>query len=134
MKKLLLFIIAELLCIASSGYSLETNTHELINEHIAQNTLNGYSLDSYLKDDLDFRKGKNEIFNSKKIWEWIKTGGTYEDKPPGCVPYWRCVRHFHNPLTDAGYGPFESFISWSQKSAGSQSCGHSFIRLQRSRA
>ena len=113
MKKILSLIIAQLLCIASSGYSLEPNTHELINKYVVENILNSFSLDSHLKNDLVIGKGKDENFVSKNVWEWIKGGGTYEDTPSGCIPYWRSVRHFHNPLTDAGYGPFESSISWS---------------------
>jgi len=122
--KSFIFIFAALLIISSSGYSLETNTHEFINEYIARNTLNGFLLDAYLKDQLHISEGIEVKYASNKVWWWLRIGGTYEDTPPGCIPYWRSVRHFHNPLTDAGYGPFESSISWSQKSAGSQSCGH----------
>ena len=57
MKKILLLIIAQLLCIASPGYSLETNTHALINEYIARTTLNGFSLDTHLKDQLRISEG-----------------------------------------------------------------------------
>jgi hypothetical protein len=119
-----LLIIAQLLCIVSSGYALETNTHALINEYIARTTLNGFSLDTHLKDQLRISEGIEVKYDSNKVWWWLRIGGTYEDTSSGCIPYWRCVRHFQNPLTDTGYGPFESSISWSQKSAGSQSCGH----------
>ncbi len=125
MKKTLLVTFVILFSLVSLSYALETDTHEVINEYIAINTLNGFSLDSYLKDNLEFQKGRNEIFNSKKVWEWVKEGGKYEDKPSGCIPYWRSLRHFHNPLTDQGLkGTLESSIQWSQKPAGTQSCGY----------
>jgi hypothetical protein len=109
-------------------FALETDTHENINEFIVRNTLNGFSLDDYLRDQLGFSEGYDEKFKLKrtmKVLDWIKIGGKLEDKPPGCIPYWRSLRHFHNPLTDQGLkGTLESSIQWSQKPAETQSCGY----------
>ncbi len=125
MKKTLLLTLAILFSLASFCYALETDTHEDINEYIARNTINGFSLDSYLKDQLAIQGGIEESYDSKEIWKWMREGGRYEDKPPWCIPYWRSLRHFHNPLTDKGLdGIPESSIQWSQKPAETQSCGH----------
>jgi len=125
MKKTLLVTFAILFSLVSFCNALETDTHEVINEYIARNELNGFSLDSYLKDQLNIDEGIEESFDSNKAWWWLKKGGKYEDKPSGCIPYWRSLRHFHNPLTDQGLkGTLESSIQWSQKPAGTQSCGY----------
>ena len=125
MKKTLLVTLAILFSLASFCYALETDTHEYINEYIARNTINGFSLDSYLRNQLNIEEGIKDIFNSKYVWWWLSKGGKYEDKPPWCIPYWRSLRHFHNPLTDKSLeGILESSIQWSQKPAGTQSCGH----------
>lgn len=119
----------------SLSFALETDTHEKINEFIATNNLNGFSLDSYLKNQLGFADGIKEEFKSttetKKVWEWIKIGGKYEDIPYWYMPYLRSVNHFHNPLTDKGFSGIwgtgflsgESSIQWSQKPVGTQSPG-----------
>ena len=116
----------------SLSFALETDTHEKINEFIAINTLNGFSLDSYLKNQLGFANGIKEDFKStetKKVWEWIKVGGLYEDVPYWWMPYVRSVNHFHNPLTDQGFSGIwgtgflsgSSSIQWSQWPLGAQS-------------
>jgi hypothetical protein len=127
-KKILGILGVALLC-TSSIYSLETDTHEEINEYIARNTLNGFLLETYLKDQLGMQSGVEEIVNSKKIWRWFRDGGLKEDKPYWWMPYLRSVNHFHNPLTDQGFSGIwgtgflsgSSSIQWSQWPLGAQS-------------
>ncbi len=99
----------------SKGYPLETDTHELINERIAKGTMGGFSLDMYLKNQLGLTKGKEEVFNKKEIWKWVKEGGRYEDEPA----YIRSLNHFHDPLKEpwssAGFkGTSKSSVIWAQ--------------------
>lgn len=128
-KKYLLeiFITQIIICtFFAHSYALNPHTHEDLNRYIANNTIDGFSLDSYLKDQLGFPNGKDESFNSKRIWAWLRDGGKYEDKPPGTIPYLRSFNHYHNPLTDQGYSGFpgtESSIQWSQRSSGTQNPG-----------
>ena len=123
MKKTLLVTFAILFSLVSFCHALETDTHEVINEYIARNTLNGFSLDLYLKDQLNIDEGIEELFEKKEVFEWIKIGGRYEDNPPGILPYLRSVNHFHNPINDQGFSGYlgnvgflsgESSITWSQ--------------------
>lgn len=117
------------------NYALEVETHKEINEKIAKGTINGFSLNNYLKNQLGFQNGYDEVFKfgeSKKVWDWIKIGGLYEDKPPGTIiPYIRSANHFHDPLSNKGFGGFffglllsgDASITWSQKPIGTQSPG-----------
>jgi hypothetical protein len=65
-----------------SSYALSVETHETINVYIAQKTLNGFSLDTYLKEKLKFENGYDEKFNNLEVWKRIRDGGRFEDKPP----------------------------------------------------
>jgi len=123
------------------AWALNEVTHKDINEFIAQkqNGFNGFSLDSYLKNQLGFSDGIEEdfvnTFESKKVFEWLGEGGLREDKPLGTAPYLRSTNHFHNPLQDishAGFSgvlnlpfllPGESSILWSQRRLGTQYVG-----------
>lgn len=118
------------------NYALEVETHQAINKYIALGTINGFSLDSYLKNPLGFNHGVSEEFtfgNSKSVWMWIGYGGETEDKPPGFfqIPYLRSTNHFHDPISNQGFGGFvfglllhgESSVQWSQKQIGGQSPG-----------
>ncbi|MBI4653548.1 MAG: hypothetical protein HY752_00880 [Nitrospirae bacterium] len=129
-----LFFFAFCILTFSLSFALETITHEKINEFIAINTLNGFSLDSYLKNQLGFANGITEDIKStetKKVFEWIKVGGLYEDNPPWTIPYFRSANHFHNPINKQGFSGIwgtgfvsgESSIPWSQKAIGTQSPG-----------
>lgn len=109
------------------SYALEKESHKQINEYIARNNPNGFSLHSHLKDPLGFQKGVEEEFSSKAVWWWLGEGGKTEDEP-----FTRSANHFHNPLTDEGFsglwgnGVFlagDSALSWSQKDVGHQSQG-----------
>ena len=125
----------------SLAFALETDTHEEINEFITTNTLDGFSLDTYLQNQLGFENGIDKEFEgnwfwfitaTKPVWRWIEIGGKYEDKPPLTLPYLRSVNHFHNPLTDQGFSGIwggtewlsgESSIQWAQEPVGTQNPG-----------
>ena len=112
--------------------ALEVDTHRVINEFIAQDTFNGFSLDEYLKKQLGMHDGIKTDVQNQKIFLWLGDGGETEDKPGWCIPYWRSRNHFHNPIDNSGFsgvwdtGIFSgiSAIEWVLKPAGSQSCGH----------
>jgi hypothetical protein len=65
----------------NSALALSVPTHKSINENIAQSTMNEFSLDSYLKNELIFVDGYREVIKSRRVWEWIQDGGQYEDLP-----------------------------------------------------
>jgi hypothetical protein len=123
-----------LLTITATSHALNKPTHKLINTYIAQNTLDGFSVDSYLRDQLGFQEGKESEFNSRSAQDWIEDGGAFEDEPI----YLRSVNHFHNPLTKQGFTDLDhwylawgffgllngqSSIQWSQRAVNSQSPG-----------
>lgn len=97
------------------GYALEKATHEVINEYIAEHLIDGFSFDQYLKEQLGFQEGWKEVFNNKRVSQWLGYGGRTEDEP-----LYRSFRHFHNPLESwdkAGLkGGYESSIIWGQSS------------------
>ena len=109
-------------------YALEPSTHELINQYISKGTFQGFSLDQYLRDELKIQGGVEEVFvdssESMSVSKWLRAGGKREDLPPGVFPpYVRSMNHFHNPLTDQGFGTGESSLFWAQKGIGTQSPG-----------
>jgi hypothetical protein len=115
----------------SQTMALETDTHRAINQYIVQNNLGGFSLDSYLKNQLGMTDGKDTYFNNKHVFEWIGDGGIYEDKPPECnIPYARSVNHFHNPIDNSGFSGWwntgiisgMSAINWINQPHNTQSC------------
>ncbi len=106
MKKngLFLFLIFFLI-LTNTSFAFEKQTHEAINLRIANSTINGFSLNSYLMSMLGFDKGVEESFENcpaeilgtyneactvRNLLQW---GGKKEDEP-----LWRSFRHFHNPL------------------------------------
>ncbi len=103
-------------------YSLETDIHEDLNEYIARNTLNGFSINDYLINTLGIENGVDESYNAHQIWWWIRNGGLFEDIPIWYMLYRRSVNHFHNPITDQGFSGIWgtgilsglSSIQWSQ--------------------
>lgn len=118
--------------------ALEPETHRHINEFIAANPVNGFSLHIYLITELGFLDGADEILVSDKtqeVSEWLGEGGEREDLPKWYLPYIRSANHFHNPLEseieNAGFSGFlsgwlfqgESSVLWSQKEEGLQSPG-----------
>ena len=131
MNKRIFVIFAMIFSFVPFSHALETDTHEEINEYIAMNTLNGFSLDSYIKDRLDFKGGIEEDFSSHQVWRWLGMGGLKEDIPFPYLPYLRSVNHFHNPLTNEGFSGIwgtgvlsgTSSIQWAQSPIGTQSPG-----------
>ena len=119
----------------ANGYALAPQTHKKINNYIAIKTLNQFSLNQYLENQLGFQNGIETSLISKEVPEWLGEGGVKEDLPHWYMPYIRSVNHFHNPLeTDIskagfsgiwGTGIFsgESSILWSQEPSGEQSSG-----------
>ncbi|PKL52239.1 MAG: hypothetical protein CVV37_02315 [Nitrospira bacterium HGW-Nitrospira-1] len=113
-RNILLLATAILFSIFSQSYSiwaLEKDTHKFLNEKV----VNNYSIvHVYLKNQLGFEKGVEEVFNGKQLWEWIRDGGQYEDEPI----YTRSLNHFHDPLKpwgSAGFkGTFKSSVIWAQ--------------------
>ncbi len=120
--------------------ALEVETHQAINRYIARETINGFSLDSYLKNQVGFQRGVREEFwfqGFKDALRWIAYGGVTEDKPPGFfqIPYLRSTNHFHDPINNQGFSGLifgfipplfltgKSSIQWSQEAIGGQSPG-----------
>ncbi len=132
-RKILLTTIVLSIYISSFSYALDISTHRAINAYIAQNTLNSFSLDLYLKNQLGMQSGIKESLKSNnesyEAWQWIREGGFYEDKPPWTFPYLRSRNHFHNPINKQGFSGIwgtgflsgESAILWSQRAIGTQS-------------
>jgi hypothetical protein len=89
-------------------------------------------LDQYLKKQIGMKAGIENILNNQRAWRWIKEGGEYEDKPSGCISYWRSRNHFHNPIDNSGFSGlwdmdiFSSIsaMSWVLQPVDSQGCGH----------
>ncbi len=98
--------------IQGTAFALDPSTHRAINLHITNSTMNGFSLEQYLKSNLDFLQGIGEKFDGLRVNVWLELGGRYEDIPPWDLPdswglpYLRSVNHFHNPITDQGYSGF----------------------------
>jgi hypothetical protein len=118
---------------------LDIETHKTLNERIAQEVIlpSGFSLDKYLKDEL-FQNGLEEILKSqtgsRKLWEWLRDGGEYEDLPTWYEPYLRSVNHFHDPLKSVDQAGFtgiwgsrflhgKSAVLWSQSAEKKQNPG-----------
>lgn len=132
MKKLIFLSTIVYLTSVTLSFGLDTETHQYLNEDISKKTMNGFSLDGYLINQLGIVKGRNELLSSNisrkslKVYEWLRDGGLYEDKPPWVLPYLRSANHFHNPITDKGFTgvpPGDSAIVWSQKPLGQQWIG-----------
>ena len=93
--------------LSSSGY-IQYYSHPLIN----QKALELSSIRSYLKNNLGFTKGFDEVVNGRSISRWIQQGGTDEDDNI------RGLFHFHDPTKQwdsAGiWGLGFSSIDWAQ--------------------
>lgn len=123
---------AFLLGFFDSLYALEVETHRSINEHVAKNIFNGFSLNDFLKEQLGMLKGYDEKMVNKEVLEWLADGGEYEDKPLECAPFWRSRHHFHNPVDNSGFsGIWDTGIlsgvssrDWALYPTEMQSCGY----------
>jgi len=112
-------IFTAVLCQSATTYTFafEVNTHQAMNDYIARNKLNEFSLDAYLKTNIGLQTGIETVLNSRTISKWMNLGGQYEDLPPWTPPYIRSVNHFHDPLTDVGFtGVWGSGILFGQSS------------------
>ena len=96
-------ILAVTLFVQGTAHALAISTHKAINLHIAKTAMNGFSLDEYLKNNLDATGGIGESYNGRRVEGWLELGGEYEDIPYLYMPYLRSVNHYHNPLTDRGF-------------------------------
>jgi hypothetical protein len=137
--KLLLAIVFILNSIfASPSHSLKEPTHEAINTKIAKEQVNGFSLNGYLKNNIGYPDGVEELlyaysekdnkYDRYSVSYWLGEGGFQEDRPGEWYDYFlnrltRSVNHFHNPLKDwseAGlndiFGLYsgQSSVLWSQ--------------------
>ena len=79
MRTKTIFLLVALVLVSTSwvseGDSLETRTHQYLNQQVANRTINGFSLDSYLKNNLGFQNGAQEsISGYSEILK--KTNGT----------------------------------------------------------
>lgn len=130
-KKIAISVVFIIFILFTFCYALETNTHEDINEYVARNNLNEFSLNTYLEDRLGIQDGIEKSFNSRQVWGWLRIGGLKEDLPYWYMPWLRSANHFHNPLTDKGFSGIwgtgfisgTSALQWSQKPIGTQSPG-----------
>ncbi|OGL46731.1 MAG: hypothetical protein A2W05_02170 [Candidatus Schekmanbacteria bacterium RBG_16_38_10] len=149
-NKSFIFVLAILISLiwSSQGFSLKEDTHKAINEHVAQNTVNDFSLNTYLRDNLGFDRGTVEVLKGvdaggrnieQKVFWWLGYGGEQEDRPGSVTDYLlgkptRSVNHFHNPLLpwdqagldDSVFGisfTGQSSVLWSQRPIGTQSPG-----------
>src|SRR4030042_5722098 len=116
MRKRVLIIFCLIVLLISFFYShvlaLQEETHRAININIAERTINGFSLDTYLIHNLGFIDGYKQKFGgvnasggrvNQSIAEWLGYGGIQEDRPGSITDYiqnkpTRSVNHFHNPL------------------------------------
>ena len=135
-----IMIITMMLLFASSLMGYEVETHQAINKYVATTTLNGFTLDDYLKTQLGMQNGIKTSFQESGLFfsstyivsDWIGWGGWYEDKPVWYCPYLRSINHFINPMNDSGFSGlwgtnyFQGMPAdaWALSPAGSQYCGY----------
>lgn len=95
-------------------------THIMLSEHAAENTVIDYSFTDYLINNLGFKRGVEEVLTgvdageknvSKEVFWWLGHGGLQEDRPGNWYDYIldkpsRSLNHFHNPTY--------SWNEWSQ--------------------
>ncbi len=81
------FSLAVVVCLSQVGvaFALGVGTHKAINEHIANNSFNTFSLDAYLKRNLGMRGGKAEKFNNGSSRTCVGQNGVCEAfRPNDC--------------------------------------------------
>ncbi len=108
------------LSLYKTSEALEKVTHEKINQYIAWNSVDVFSLDEYLKDYLGFQNGIEETIDSNYVWRWLGQGGKFEDNFP------RMRNHFHDPVTDEGLMIGDSALFWAQSPVGYQAFGGNY--------
>ncbi len=125
-KKMIVSLFIISLTASSPLHAFKENTHMMLNQFIALNKLNGFSLDSFLINKLGFMYGINDKVSEVKIFKLIEQGGRYEDNPDNCTYCYRFRNHFHDPLNDRGltHGWFgESALKFAFLGANEQSFG-----------
>ena len=120
-------------------FSLETDSHRLVNLKVANSKIGEFDFNDFLTKQLGMINGKGESFFGKRIETWLELGGLYEDipwNPPFdfTPPYLRSVNHYHNPITEKGFSGFlfgvfvsgDSSVKWAQKPLHTQSPGGNY--------
>jgi len=110
------------------GQPLEKSTHEAINLEIGQRTINEFSLNSFLKNQLGLKEGINENLKldpvEKTVLGWVGEGGKTEDEPDGFGQLFfnkgRSNNHFHNPLKTWGEAGLNDTV-WGLRFTGQSS-------------
>ena len=108
-------------CHASLAYD-DKHVHPQINEEAARQS----NVDIFARKYFGFAEGiETKLYlgtSQKKIWEWLRQGGTDEDGTSDStlvdIMQGRYLRHFHDPLepwSDAGLAAFSSNLVWAQK-------------------
>jgi hypothetical protein len=101
--------------------ALEPDTHKAINTYIANTTLDGFSLDSYLKTQVGIQDGVGEYLGysilgwmwwGKRIEKWLSYGGGSEDD------WGRFLYHFLDPYNNAGLWGNPKADDWAMYPAG----------------
>jgi len=97
---------------ATQSFSLEEVTHRAINENIAQRTVINFSLNEYVKSNLDLKDGvytplngtgDENVVENRQVFQWLGYGGMQEDRPGSWSDYisgrpTRSVNHFSQSL------------------------------------
>ena len=106
-------------CFHGAAIALETATHSYLDDLIVHGNYGGWSLGSYLLNNLNFAKGVDEpIPQFDTVVNIIDLGGVTEDIPNWWSPYVRSMKHFHDPLVpdwnSAGFKGMQSSIIWAE--------------------
>ena len=127
---LLGWLVISMIPAAQPASAWETYTHQEVHgKAVTEGSVGLFLLDTYLKEQLQFKNGINETVNKMSVLDWIKEGAAREDDPK------RWLNHFHRPLLtrdQAGlrYRPWfflyllqvegKSSIDWALAAKGSQ--------------
>ena len=106
-----------LLFVPFTALALRGDTHYKLNEYIAKNTFNSFSLDGYLKNYLGVQNGVETSLGDKNVYEWLSHGGEAEDSSVG----FRYLNHFLDPIDNTGLWGHESAANWALAVEGVQS-------------
>jgi hypothetical protein len=108
---LLIIACSALLTFTNISFALGPVTHKAINNYIAQQSINGFSLNDYLKTQLGLKEGTETYFKNgyldQQVFKWLGDGGVYEDAGA------RSLNHFLNPITNKGLLGNYSAPAWA---------------------
>jgi hypothetical protein len=122
MKNILVAICILLACFCRLSFALNVDTHTALNIKIVEKNIQEFSLNTYLVEQLGFKQGIyediKEYFTTQKVFKWLGEGGQKEDDPlgswfPATLLPLRATNHFHDPVSDEGWGPGKSAINWA---------------------